>query len=419
MPDWEVATALGIALLVALTTHVFYRRPPAALWPALPLVFGSALVFSLGDLIANLWAQDPSIRWVGMVMVYTGLLTIAPGWWLFTRNFSQMYGYEKVAFQSSLKVLVSINVLLWIGLVTNPWHGQFLEAHPAARSTYGPLWYATAGVNYYAMLAAMAVHARASLHMADTVIRAQCRILVAAVAIPMAMNMVYVFSPTPLSYDPTALGFALSCSLFLFAVERRDLFVLERVSLPSVLDADADAILIVTGHYRLLFANPAAHALFGPGQLVPGSAGEELLARPLEQLGQAHVLGVEAHGRVEGPQRGTERGQEFRVGIPVRKVHYPLWQRRACARAHRRALGDAGPTPAARGHEPPFPQRPVGGRNRGGTHLEICREPPDRGQAAPELKSGLPHAAFDTGRDLDGRGSRDIIMFRVRHIYVL
>ena len=52
MPDWEVATALGIALLVALTTHVFYRRPPAQLWPALPLVFGSALIFSVGDLVA-------------------------------------------------------------------------------------------------------------------------------------------------------------------------------------------------------------------------------------------------------------------------------------------------------------------------------------------------------------------------------
>ena len=79
MPDWEVATALGIALLVALTTHVFYRRPPAQLWPALPLVFGSALIFSVGDLVAILWAANGSIRWVGMVMVYTGLLTIAPG----------------------------------------------------------------------------------------------------------------------------------------------------------------------------------------------------------------------------------------------------------------------------------------------------------------------------------------------------
>ncbi|MGE4605768.1 MAG: histidine kinase N-terminal 7TM domain-containing protein, partial [Myxococcota bacterium] len=244
------------------------------------MVFGAALIFSVGDLIANMWAENEMICWAGMVMVYTGLLTIAPGWWLFTRNFSQMYGYERVAFPPvAMRILVTINTLLWLGLITNPWHGQFLEVLGGARSTYGPLWYMTAIVNYAAILAAMWVHGRASLQMADPVIRAQCRFLLAAGVIPLSMNMVYVFSPTPLSYDPTALGFALSCTLFLFAVERRDLFVLERVSLPSVLNGDADAILIVTNHYRLLFANPAAEALFGPGQLVRGSSVDDLLVR--------------------------------------------------------------------------------------------------------------------------------------------
>ena len=279
MPNWEVATALGITLLVGLSTHLFYRRPPAALWPALPLVFGTALVFSFGDLLANLWPENESIRWAGMIMIYTGLLTIAPSWWLFTRNFSKMYGYDKVAFQSGLQGLLIVNGLLWLGLVTNPWHGQFIEAHAGSRSSYGPLWYATAAINYSALLAAMWVHARASLKITDPVIRSQCHFLVAAVIIPLSMNMAYVFSPTPLPYDPTALGFALSCTLFLFAVERRGLFALERISLPSLLNSDADAVLIITNHHRLLFANSAAEMLFGPEQLVPGCAVDELLAQ--------------------------------------------------------------------------------------------------------------------------------------------
>ena len=65
MPDWEVATALAIALIVALTTHVFYRRPPAALWPWLPMAFAAALVFAVGDLIANLWTDRADINWLG------------------------------------------------------------------------------------------------------------------------------------------------------------------------------------------------------------------------------------------------------------------------------------------------------------------------------------------------------------------
>jgi len=281
-----------------MSTHVFYRRPPVALWPALPLVFFSALIFSVGDLLANVWPDDSAIRWTGMIMVYTGLLTIAPGWWLFTRGFSEMVGYRKVAFRSGLPVLVTINALLWVGLITNPWHGQFIEARPLARSEYGVLWYATALVNYVALCAAMFIHAREGFFVQDPTIRSQCRFLVAAVVLPMSMNMAYVFSPVPLSYDPTALGYALSCLLFLFAVERRDLFVLERVSLPSVLDHDADPILIISRHHQLLYANPNAEKLFDQGTLNPGAPIGELLDRTVPSFSLEEADHSE--------QRGTE-----------------------------------------------------------------------------------------------------------------
>ena len=304
MPEAQIATSLGIVLLVALSTHIFYRRPPAALWPALPLVFFSALIFAIGDLLALVWPNDSTIRWGGMLMVYTGLLTIAPGWWFFTTGFSEMMGYRKVAFRSGLPVLVTINALLWIGLITNPWHGQFVETHPLARSEYGPLWYATAGVNYVALCAAVFVHAREGYFVQDPTIRSQCRFLVAAVAVPMAMNMTYVFSPVPLSYDPTALGYALSCLLFLFAVERRDLFVLERVSLPSVLDHDADPILIISPHHQLLYANPNAEKLFDQGKLNPGAPIGELLELTVPSFSLAEA------------NQSARRGQEHRFTSP-------------------------------------------------------------------------------------------------------
>ena len=278
MSEAQMATSLGILLLVALSTHIFYRRPPAALWPALPLVFFSALIFAFGDLLSSIHHGYDSLHWVGMLMVYTGLLTIAPGWWLFTTGFSRMVGYRKVYFHKALPVLVTINAILWVALITNPWHHQFIEIRPFMRSEYGPLWYVTAAVNYFALLAAVFVHASEGFAAQDPTIRAQCRFLVAAVAVPMSMNMVYVFSPVPLSYDPTALGYAFSCLLFLFAVERRDLFVLERVSLPSVLDHDADPIVIITQHRQILYANVNAHELFGGGTLTPGAPIDDILA---------------------------------------------------------------------------------------------------------------------------------------------
>ena len=287
MSEAQITSSLGIILLVALCTHVFYRRPPAVLWPALPMVFFSALIFSFGDLLASIWPDNSTVRWSGMLMVYTGLLTIAPGWWLFTTRFSEMVGYRKVYFRSTLPVLVTINALLWIGLITNPWHGQFIEPQPLARSVYGPLWYVTAAVNYAALCAAVFVHAREGYLAQDRTIRTQSRYLVVAVAIPMSMNMLYVFSPVALLYDPTALGYALSCLLFLFAVQRRDLFVLGRVSLPSVLDNDADPIVIVTRHHQVLYANPNAQKLFGQGKLNPGAPIGELFERAVPSFSLA------------------------------------------------------------------------------------------------------------------------------------
>ena len=332
MSEAQIASSLGIVFLAALTTHVFYRRPPSSLWPALPSVFFSALIFSIGDLISNVWADNLSVRWLGTLLVYTGLLTIAPGWWLFSRGFSEMMGYRKIAFRSGLPLLVIINAFLWVGLLTNPWHGQFLETQASARSEYGPLWYATAIINYFALIAAMFVHARESLNAVDPTIRSQCRFLVAAVAIPMSLNMIYVFSPVAFSYDPTALGYAFSCALFLFAVERRDLFVLERVSLPSVLDGDADPILILSPYKQLLYANRNAEILFGEGRLMRGAPVRELLestvpsfafadidtdrVREIEHhftssTGQVHMIAIEVSVVETG--RGVEAGLCLRL----------------------------------------------------------------------------------------------------------
>ena len=296
MPDWEFATALAIALIVALTTHVFYRRPPAALWPWLPISFGSALVFSVGDLIANLWAHDDTLRWAGMVILYTGLLGIATAWWGFSDRFARIYGYAGSLAGFGLRTLFIVNVLLWVGLVTDPWHGEFFRATlPGTRSDYGPLWLATACVNYTVMFASLWLHLRGAVASSDRAIRSHCRFLVMAIAAPLALNVAYVMSPDPLSYDPTALGFALSCVLFLYAVDRQDLFVLERVSLPGVLDQDVDAVIIVSTDLRVLFANPAAARLFPERQLAPGTALDALLAERLPSFSITDALDAQ-HG---------------------------------------------------------------------------------------------------------------------------
>ena len=278
MPDWQIATAFSIVLLLGLGTHISYRRPPSQLWPSLPIAFGAALIFSVGDLIANQWPKDLVLREAGMIVAYTGLLAFPPAWWVFSCRFSQMSGYASLCSRFDVRWLIGANAILWVGLVSNPLHGLFMESHPETRSTYGPLWYCTAAVNYAALIGTVILHSRGAFLDKDPAVRSHCRFLIGAILIPLTLNMTYVMSPVILSYDPTALGFAISSALLLYAVRKKNLFALEQVSLPSLLNTDGDAILILSKEARLLYANPAAEAFWGAEYLQPGSRMDALMA---------------------------------------------------------------------------------------------------------------------------------------------
>jgi hypothetical protein len=94
MPTWQFATGLSLTLLVALTVHVFYRRPPGLLWPSLPMVIASGLVFALGDLMAEVWADSSVGLWLGMSLLYIGLFSMSTAWWEFSGRYAEIYEPE-------------------------------------------------------------------------------------------------------------------------------------------------------------------------------------------------------------------------------------------------------------------------------------------------------------------------------------
>ncbi|MAI78786.1 MAG: hypothetical protein CL917_07595 [Deltaproteobacteria bacterium] len=277
MPDWQFGAGLSIALLVAFTAHVFYRRPPGALWPSLPMVFASALCFAIGDLISEVWSDSPRGLWFGMTVLYIGLFSIATAWWDFTRRYTEIYEpkvwsrFKRFPLIST-RVMIVLNVSFVIAMATSPWHGLFLDANPGSRSTYGPLWYVAAGSNYLIIASTLVIHITLSVKAEDSAIRSQCRWIAAAIAVPFAANFLFVSTSIPLAYDPTALGMAVSCSLFLYAISRLDLFALERLSVPDILSDDTDSILFVKPDGRLLYANDRACRIMDQSELVRGSS---------------------------------------------------------------------------------------------------------------------------------------------------
>ncbi len=277
MPPWSLhaaLSALAIAFLAGFTAQLIARRPLAQLWPSLPLSFSAALLFSIGDLVAVVFSGFPMAHWVGLVILYTGLLLFAPSWWAFTLRYVELYSGGPIRGQSALMWAPAVlNGVLWFGLVSNPWHGLYLEPDPnLGQSHYGPLWYVAAVTNYGLILASLIFHLRLSFGASDPVLRSQSRALALGTAIPLTGSLLFVSFPGLAPFDPTAPGLCISCGIFLFAIHRRSLFVLRSVSLPDVFGRDSDALLLVTEDLRLLYSNKAAAKLLPEVSLAPGAS---------------------------------------------------------------------------------------------------------------------------------------------------
>lgn len=295
MPAWQFATALSITLLLALTARVFYRLPPGSLWPSLPMVVCSALVFAVGDLMSEIWHDWPAGLYVGMTVLYVGLFSISTAWWEFTRRYAEIYEPERWSRLKrfpliTTRVLIGFNLAFVVMVITNPYHGFFIETNPGSRSTYGPLWYLAASTNYIVAMGALAVHVTFSFTARDRAIRLQCRYMAAAIVAPLVANLIFVSTPIPLPYDPTALGMAVSCSLFLFAVSRLDLFALERLSVPDIVSEDTDATLFIRSDCRLLYANDRASRIMGAQTLARGASVQEVFAKRIPSFSLDDVL---------------------------------------------------------------------------------------------------------------------------------
>jgi len=286
--EWTLPVAadvLAIVLLLGFTIHVVLRRPQAPLGAVIPLVFSAGLIFAIGDLITVLSGADPDVHWLGMIALYTGLLIFAPAWFHFTLRYAQLYTPDAFnRWRLSSTIPIGLNLVLWGAMVTNPWHEFFLVQEVGGQSHYQPLWYVLALSNYSLIVISIALQLRISRNAPDPIIRSQSRVLAAGAAVPFLASVSFVSMPGLFPFDPTAMGFCVTCGLFLFAIGRRRFFVIQGVSLTELLGRDSDAVLVVSTANRLLYANPRAVALFPNEMLVPGISIEELVAKHLPGL---------------------------------------------------------------------------------------------------------------------------------------
>jgi signal transduction histidine kinase len=262
LDPWQV---LGAGLVgvwvggVLVLTRLADTRVPAPL-RAFALCAAS---WALGDLVAQV-APDLLWKQLGLALLYTGAIFVPPLWWILALRWAAERGaapwlrpplwtWGPFAFAT----------LMWVVMLTNPWHGLFLEPVVGGRNLYHPLWWVMAVPSYALILAALALELQALRPPNTPRVRRQAACMIAASGGTLVANWSYVAGLTDASYATIPLlltgGVILGVGML-----REGLFGVLPVALPVITSHDPDGLLVVRPDGRLIHANPRAGAILAP-----------------------------------------------------------------------------------------------------------------------------------------------------------
>jgi signal transduction histidine kinase len=245
------------------------------------------------------------------LVLYVGVLLCGPLWFSLSLKLVDQHGLRpRWATRGLESATFALAALCLLALVTNPWHGLFLEPVLLGRNLYRPFWYLQAFYGYSCMLASALAFVSALRHRArapDRRTRLRLRILLVACLLPLLGNFVYLSRILDSDYDPTHLGFGVGLVLLFFGIARAGLFVVSGLTLEHWLDSECDGVALLDGTGRLVRANPAAAELLRTSRLAPDTDFVERLASTLAGFGP----GPESRARLfalltstDGPREG-------------------------------------------------------------------------------------------------------------------
>lgn len=213
-------------------------------------------------------APDCKLFWA--TLSWPGIISVPTFWAVFLWQYVNSVR-EPLARRSVLGLIVA-PVLIWLVVLSNPWHGLFygaetgpVSAEPGApiRYQHGPLFYATAVYVYLFMSFSLGVVLRAALT-SHGVHRRHYLAFVLVTAVPWSANIAYVgFGVVVFGVDPTPFSFVFTLVAFSWLVLGVRLFDLLPVARHLLLEALLDPVLVVDTQGRVIEANQAALKLGG------------------------------------------------------------------------------------------------------------------------------------------------------------
>ena len=279
----QVVTAnLLCAFLVAgLAIYVTLRRPPAALWPVLPLFLVFVLLYLLGGAITQV-SRDLVSEQLGIAVLYSGSLPAAAACWILAIRYAEAQGLPFRGLGARwIRLPMVAAGLGWGAMITNPWHGHFLTPVIGAHNAHHWLWWLFVPAGYALVTASLFLYAATAQRARDPLVRRNALIMASGILLTLVFNFVSYVPSLPLPFDLTVVGLGAASALFLFGAYRTRLFSLLPLALAQVIRLDRDGFVLVDAEGFWLHSNPSAAALLGVELERPDTDVFALLARQL------------------------------------------------------------------------------------------------------------------------------------------
>lgn len=212
----------------------------------------------------------PDCKQFWAAMSWPGIVSVPTFWAVFLWQY--VSSVRTPLPRRSMLSLVVGPVLIWLMVLSNPWHGLFygpetgpVSSEPGApiRYQHGPLFYAAAVYVYLFMSFSLGVVLRAALT-SHGVHRRHYLAFVLVTAVPWSANIAYVgFGVVVFGVDPTPFSFVFTLVAFTWLILGVRLFDLLPVARHLLLEALLDPVLVVDTQGRVIEANQAALKLSG------------------------------------------------------------------------------------------------------------------------------------------------------------
>ena len=288
----SLALAFGIVTIAcwAILAIVVSRfRPPRPLWPVVFWLSLSGFLWSVGELGTSFLARTAEEHWIWLIVLYTGVLANVPLWWSLSLRVARTHrSSPRWATRAVELAPGAVGLVCWLGLLTNPWLGWFIEPRWEGRNEYRVLWYVQAVSSYLVLAAALALF-RWVRRQKEPSSRARVQLdtLSIAAAIPFLFNALYVSRVVSPGFDPTLLAFGLALGVVFTGMWRNQLFGFSSLTLEHWIAHEPDGVALVDPKGQLGRANEATARLLGVEALSPGVSFLDVLRERLVEEGDS------------------------------------------------------------------------------------------------------------------------------------